>query len=237
MALRFAVAFLLLSCSSSSENRTPGASTGGSAGTAGASGGSGGSGGSAGAEDAGSGGADAGVDGSSDASTGGMAGASPHKIVFITNQAWWGDFAVDYPDAHTAGDDLCTTAGAAIDPTKTWRVFLSTSAVDAPDRVELEGEWYLPDQLTLVFPSKSAWTGFPLHGIDQNELGETVEAGAWTGTYLGKKIVQDFFCTDWTSDSGYGAFGYNKATDETWSYVETDYCGASGGNSLYCFEL
>src|SRR5687767_11940135 len=144
---------------------TPG--TGGTSGGSAGSGGSGGSGGSAGTGGSGgsggSGGATAGGGATGGGSAGGTAGGaaggsaggmgwvgpdggiSSRMSFFCTSRGMGlgGDMRGDAGDGLTGADRFCTQLAAAIDPglgAKTWRAYLSTSTVNARDRIG-SGPW------------------------------------------------------------------------------------------------
>jgi len=135
-----------------------------------------------------------------------------------------------------AGDTKCARAAgdAALDGT--WRAWLSTTAVNAPDRIAGVGPWYLPDRTTLLFASRAQFVTGPSHPIDQLSNGESLDSNVpvWTGTTIGGTAASAT-CADWTVDqSSSGRAGRLDATNAAWTDDTTLTCGTYA--YLYCFE-
>src|SRR5262245_2730644 len=127
----------------------------GGVGGAGGSGGTGGMGGSGGA-----GGADGAVDATADAPV--LVDAGPcfpsGKRIFVTSTPYTGDLKTNgagMTGLHGA-DNLCGLAATAAGLGGTWTAWLSSSTVDAIDRINDVGPWYLVDRCTLVFNNKAS---------------------------------------------------------------------------------
>lgn len=217
-------------CSSSSKNTISG--NGGNSGQAGSDASS--QGGTAG----GGAGADAGApDGAAGAAgTAGVGGGSFTKVVFNTIGIYEGDFTEvgGGADGLVAADAICQDNGNDVAPEKAWRAFVSTSSVDAMDRVPAYGEWILPSGV-LAFASKAAWASGPAVPINEDQYGAENGSVPWTGTNsFGKKYLQRM-CEDWT-DKGLkeGEIGDSLAVDSTWVMWSFDTCNHA--HSLYCFE-
>jgi hypothetical protein len=117
-----------------------------------------------------------------------------------------------------------------------WRAWLSSSSVDAIDRIEDVGPWYLVDRTTLVFESAAQLATGPSAPVDMSERGETLTGKAvWTGT-AAEGIRASTTCADWSSDRGNveGQVGRSNQTGATWTTSTVESCGLYAG--LYCIE-
>jgi hypothetical protein len=133
-------------------------------------------------------------------------------------------------------DAFCTTAAAHLGGGP-WLAWLSSSTVNAIDRLADVGPWYLVDG-TLVFANKAAIAQGPAAAIDLDEHGAQPadSDNVWTGT-MGGGSASVYTCADWTSNSmnAAGDTGLRVNTDTGW----TDYGNLLCSNALprlYCFE-
>lgn len=230
---------------------TGGSSTSGDSGSGGMSEGGAGSatGGSAGAlalggggnagTDGGGGGAGVAGDGFTGTAAGGAGavggGGDPgaRKRIFVTAGAFPGNF---YRSAGglEAGDAQCALSAATLGGV--WRAWLSSSSVDAIDRMEDVGPWYLVDRTTLVFSNAAQLATGPSSAIVMSEGGERLAGkSVWTGTASQGTSASDT-CSDWSSDRAAvdGQVGRSDATGPTWTSSTVETCGLYAG--LYCIE-
>ena len=116
--------------------------------------------------------------------------------------------------------------------------WLSSSTVNAIDRITGTGPWYLVDG-TLAFASKAALTSPPQVAIDLDEHGAQPPGpeNVWTGTHADGTVSAGFTCSDWTSNAGNASAltGLRVATDTTWSEQYNLLCSNTLPR-LYCFE-
>jgi len=157
-------------------------------------------------------------------------------------------------------DELATAAGAGA---RTWRAYLSTSSVNARDRIG-DGPWFnaAGDQVAADVDSLHAnglSNGDPQHMMDEN--GDAVpgpEHDIFTGSNDDGELFLDdaglaFTCDDWTSSSADGAavpgphVGHsdipaNPMFSPSWNNAHTaPACDAAsiasvgGAGRLYCF--
>ena len=136
----------------------------------------------------------------------------------------------------TGADTKCQSRAGAAGLTGTFKAWLSTSTVDAKDRIPDAG--YVLVNGTLVANNKADLIdGSIQNAIRINEFGNTVtNSYTWTGTLQnGTKHTSN--CTNWTtSNSSYsGDRGHKDRVNTTW----TNY-GVASCNwydiSLYCFQ-
>ena len=133
-------------------------------------------------------------------------------------------------------DAKCQARAGAASLGGNWTAWLSTSAVDAKDRIP-GVEYRLVDNTTVVCTDQSdLLDGSPDANIDKNEFGASSNPNVWTGTNSnGTKTAST--CSDWSSTGGLGLYGANDfpVSSMVWSFRSTDACSDSNLR-LYCFE-
>jgi hypothetical protein len=245
-----------------------GGSTGGAGGSTGGSGGStggtGGSTGGAGGATGGAGGSTGGAGGATGGAGGAGGGGSMTMSFFVTSRgnAKGGDFRLNPTDMDglAGADAMCKELATAVSPAlgmKTWHAYLSTSTVNARDRIG-KGPWrnakglivansleQLHDQgmngmLNATWPIGAA--SLP---IILDEKGEQVPtSGApgqrhdiLTGSTMTGTVDMNNTCSNWTSNMGMGANGHSNreggGRPPSWNAAHTVGCGpppANGGN-------
>jgi hypothetical protein len=177
---------------------------------------------------------------SSTSGTGGVVGPPPGaKRVFITSKAYSGNLALNGggADGLAGGDKLCQLAADAKVLGGNWHAWLSTTSVNAIDRIADVGPWYRLDG-AIVFQNKaSIVTSNPLVAINLDEAGVATMSSAWTGT-KSTGMADSFRCSEWTSESmnGEGIIGIPEAGSflKFWTSSSSNPCKLT--NSLYCFE-
>ena len=159
---------------------------------------------------------------------------TPHKHVLATTTLY---------DGHLGGlagaDALCASAAAAqgFGSSSTWTAWLSTTTVNAIDRISGSGPWVRLDE-TIVFADRAALQSVPSAPVTPGAI-----VFSWTGTALGGHGTA-FNCANWTSNSGTvkGSFGLFATNTGRWGESWTDLvtaqaaCNSSGQNGLICFE-
>lgn len=79
---------------------------------------------------------------------------------------------VDSAEARSAvnvADEECTRGASQMGLNGSWKAWLSSSQIDAVDRISDVGPWYRVDQETLLFASKEEFTRGPRLRIDPAE--------------------------------------------------------------------
>jgi hypothetical protein len=134
------------------------------------------------------------------------------------------------------GDAKCAQAAAAAGVGGTWRAWLSTSTVNAVERIAGTGPWRLMDG-TMVFASRTELASGPAHAIDRLADGETLGTDplpVWTGT-IRTGTVAGSTCAEWTNDrTELGRAGRSDAIGPAWTDNSTITCDTYA--YLYCFE-
>lgn len=138
----------------------------------------------------------------------------------------------------TQADSLCQTAGSAVTSVATlkqeakWRSLLSTSAISAATRVNINGA--VESNGTIVALSRAAfWGGTLQASVFETETGAAAPAFAWTGT-TSAGAAASTTCSDWTTSSGavQGKQGDTNATTSSWVAQGDAACSAT--KALYC---
>ncbi len=158
----------------------------------------------------------------------------PPNVVFVTSTQHDGNFgSLANADAFCqARADVGIAAGAL--PAGTYVAYLSTSTVDAKDRI-VDAQYMLPDR-TLVAASRADLTdGSLLHSITQDETGSPTTQFVWTGTNA-DGTASGYTCSDWTSasNSAAGELGVSSMPNYNWSSATPLTC--NNAESLYCFQ-
>jgi hypothetical protein len=117
-----------------------------------------------------------------------------------------------------------------------WVEYVSTSAIDAVDRVTSFGPWLLLDG-TQVFADRKQMIQIPDHAIDIDEHGArvTVDLDVWTGTELGS-MASAATCGNWRSSSRAGLVGRLDSIDN-WTQDQDRKPACTQTLRVYCFEL
>lgn len=149
---------------------------------------------------------DGAVSDSARADGGGVADAPQVKPgarrTFITKETFQGDLGGGSATGAERGDAACTTAAKAAQLGGAWKAWLSTSTVDAIDRIAEVGPWY--DLAgTLIFADKSGLETSPSSALWLDEHGSGLPSDRiWTGTGFGGTYSPDLGpgskpCGDW----------------------------------------
>ena len=208
---------------------------GSSGSTGGGSGGTSSGAGSSGASGGGSGG-----NGSSSSGGNGSSGSQSglHRV-FVTSSTFSGDLG-----GASGADAKCATAAEAAQLGGAWKAWISTSNVNAIDRIADNGPWYLVDGVTRVFNNKANLLTSPLVPIFLDENGNAWQGGGLYGTWSGSDDqgvrdtnAFDDACVDWTSASNndQATAGNPELTSQEWGGGGSP-LPCDGTNSLFCFE-
>jgi hypothetical protein len=170
-----------------------------------------------------------------DSSAEGSVSTSERKRIFHYPNGSLGQIpdATDQRPAVEVADELCMQGAASRKLGGSWKAWLSTSMVDAIDRIEDVGPWYRLDRETKLFENKSQLSAGPFASIAPPG---DVRAGSpfWTGTLLdGTK--SPFNCMDWRRYwEGTATVGRADAVGAAWVSPEPHSCNYYG--SLLCIE-
>lgn len=184
------------------------------------------------------------------------AGSTPERMlkrIFATAATYSGNLraAGGEADALASADKLCNQAAEAAELGGTWRAWLSTSEVDAIDRIEDVGPWYTvgsdsesgggergcggddcPVARAKAFNNKAHLASVPLASLGGNEFGMQGSGMAWTGTSNGGHW-SGFDCGGWTrASAAEGTLG--SLSDSSWTNAYGGTCSES--NRIICIE-
>jgi hypothetical protein len=253
-------ALLLGACSDDSSD----GDTAGSAGTAGGAGsaGSAGTGGGAGSAGTGGGAGSAGTGGGAgSAGTGGGAGSSgmgATAMSFFVTSAGSGADGGNLGGL-TGADERCQDFAAAVGAgSKTWRAYLSTSTVNARDRIG-SGPWFNQAGVQIAATVAALHTDGLSNGNPQHILDETGtpapanQHDILTGSLEDGTIAGTLTCADWTSNAatptgqpqvGHSDIPGNPDFSPSWNSAhvsgncsQAGLVSTGGAGRLYCFAI
>jgi hypothetical protein len=176
------------------------------------------------------------------------------KRIFVTKTEYVGDLLSLVPGAASglaAGDALCASSAQSAGLSGTYRAWLSTSKVNAIDRLADVGPWYvLNEYASPRYANKAAIvvTGpGQVTGIGTTEDGSTLSINdggviVWTGTAATglnmNAAAPVTFCGDWASATDTGTYGFaNRGTDDpSWTQYTALNPKCNTAMHLYCFE-
>ncbi len=137
-----------------------------------------------------------------------------------------------------AGDNICLlrATAAGLPHPEEFKAWLSTSTINATDRLTFAGPWVRPDGV-IVAQTKAQLVSGELHSpINQSEFGEYFgNYVAWTGS-TAAGTGSGFHCNDWTSDDSgdTGSMGAVNSIYDWWESPGPNPC--SSIPSLYCLS-
>jgi hypothetical protein len=132
-------------------------------------------------------------------------------------------------------DADCMTAGQTYGDGQ-WRAWLSSSTVNAIDRLADVGPWYRLDQQTKLFESRAALVNGPLVPIeDPADAGADLRALFWTGTLL-DGTASTATCLDWTEYVGPITATVGRVDMAGQGWVDPTPLSCAKYLSLLCFE-
>jgi hypothetical protein len=140
-------------------------------------------------------------------------------------------------------DEDCTNEASQMGLGGSWKAWLSSSQIDAIDRITDVSPWYRLDQTTLLFDTKSELTLGPRVRIDPTDASEDWDDcsrfgnclfGFWSGTDANGQHTSDN-CLDWTEHLGrIATVGRADVAAGGWVASKPLDCGAYLG--LLCIE-
>ncbi len=159
------------------------------------------------------------------------------SIVFVSSEIYKG-FALG---GLYGADQRCRSlaAKANLPRFETFRAWLSTSKMPVAERlIHSWGRYKLVNGLVIAANWEALTTALLQNPIMVDEMSQTRDYGAWTGTLAsGDAVPGSSFCGDWDDNSGktiFGAAGLTKNVDATWSFFDDVECGTD--LHIYCVE-
>jgi hypothetical protein len=168
------------------------------------------------------------------------------KMVFVTDTGGTGNLASWSQSGALAGlaggDAICIAQAtdANLPNAASFKAWLSTTAVDAADRITSDGPWMRRDGVLIAQSKADLLDGTIFTSINRTATDQPYgPAYVWTGTADdGTKAANT--CNDWTNGTSgaNGAYGDNSSTTQPreWSGDAASYNYCDRGDRLYCFE-
>ncbi len=124
------------------------------------------------------------------------------KRIFVTQETFEGNLVSG--GGLAGADGACSDAAKAAQLGGSWKAWISTSTVDAIDRISDVGPWFDLGG-TEIFSDKANLAQSPAAALWRDENGTSLASDRiWTGTGFGGKYAPDLGpgskpCSDWTS--------------------------------------
>jgi len=163
----------------------------------------------------------------------------PPNIAFVTSLTYDGNLATLQGGLAGADKKCHILANAAGLPDNTYRAWLSTSSVNAIDRLGAARGWVRVDGKPFADTKEDIAAGKIYHPlrVDENGHYDNTPGGSdvWTGTDSDGTVSSFGTCSDWANSAGNG----NTGDDDGVASVFTSYGSQSCGNQarLYCFGV
>ena len=156
---------------------------------------------------------------------------TPVNLAFVTSSM---QAAADFGGL-AGGDAVCATRAAAAGLPGTYRAWLSTSTIDAIDRLAGARGWRRIDGTPVADLPSDLIDGRMLSAIRLDETGADVGdlTAIVTGTYSDGTALET--CSDYTDPSANVTTGTASASDGWWTNVDTLGCATPA--PLYCFGI
>ena len=133
-------------------------------------------------------------------------------------------------------DALCNNAAKAAGLPGTYTAWLSTTAVNAVDRIKADGPWQLVNGTEIAKTKADLVKGSLAQRFDKDEKGNTPppdEDRVWTATGPnGTFSAGD--CNGWGGTGGNGLVGEAEQTDGDWTALTNEDC--TEVNRVYCLQ-
>jgi hypothetical protein len=165
------------------------------------------------------------------------------KKVFLTstigtgNLSAWPDAAASGATGVAAGDAVCAARAQAAGLSGVFKAWLSTSTINAADRLTSNGPWARLDGVKVADTKADLTDGILFSPINVDDT-LTYWGGfsAWTGTGPDGHATAST-CSDWTSaaPNGSGTRGIVSDAGSEWSDLSAP-CDRGSQIGLYCFE-
>jgi hypothetical protein len=157
------------------------------------------------------------------------------RRAFITSTGYTGNLG-----GLAGADAACqarATAGALSNPTR-FKAWLSTSTVNAKDRLTSGGPWVRVDGIPFANSLTDLTSSTLFTGLAVDEFGGHAMDAAYTGTGSAGLVEGTYTCSDWTYGGAtgppYAAGGLTDSAYSDWTYGAVFFC--NGPARLYCFE-
>lgn len=133
-------------------------------------------------------------------------------------------------------DAICNAAAQAANLPGTYVAWISTSKVNAIERIEAQGPWHLVNGVELAKTKADLVKGSLAQRFDKDEKGNTPpveEDRVWTGTGANGTFSGDD-CGEWGASGKKGLVGEAEQTGAGWTALVKEAC--SEVNRVYCLQ-
>lgn len=133
-------------------------------------------------------------------------------------------------------DALCNNTAAAAGLPGTYTAWLSTTTVNAIDRIKADGPWRLVNGTEIAKTKADLVKGSLTQRFDKDEKGNTPPAAedrVWTGTGP-NGTFSGADCNAWGGTGGKGLVGEAEQTDGDWTALTQEDC--TEVNRVYCLQ-
>jgi len=161
--------------------------------------------------------------------------------VFVTSVRRSGKLG-SWPEANgtqglEAGDEICRTLArdAGLSGPDAYVAWLSTTTVDARDRLGTTGPWKRLDGVPIAADLPDLLDREIFTSISVTEKGDYVRGPAWTGSRDSGVAVDGWTCDDWTDETALGHHGQSNETSVHWTNYGGGPCNGTLAR-LYCFS-
>ncbi|HTJ46815.1 MAG TPA: choice-of-anchor D domain-containing protein [Kofleriaceae bacterium] len=155
----------------------------------------------------------------------------PVNTMFVTSQR----YAVTQIGGLAGADDICQSSAAAAGLPGHFVAFLSTSSVDAKSRVGNARGWIRTDGKPVIDQlSTTLTTGQLFYAPEYDENGQLTSTSVITGSNSDGTKSSGETCSDYTSTSGYAAFGAPSYGAFNWLLLGVTDCTSTF--SLACMQ-
>ncbi len=161
--------------------------------------------------------------------------------VFVTSVRRSGKLG-SWPEANgkqglEAGDEICRTLArnAGLSGPDAYVAWLSTTTVDARDRLGTAGPWKRLDGVPIAADLPDLLDREIFTSISVTEKGDYVRGPAWTGSRDSGVAVDGWTCDDWTDETALGHHGQSNETSVHWTNYGGGPCNGTLAR-LYCFS-
>lgn len=160
--------------------------------------------------------------------------------VFVTHEQYTGNLTAylgSSINGLAAGDAICQVRADSAALGGKWRAWLSSSEIDAIDRVSGNGPWNLVG-FAVAFANRAQLQTEPSDPLNVDEHGELIRepyglSQVWTGTRAGG-VHSTSTCASWTSTLARGTYGLSKEGTFEWTDYSTEDCDHE--KHLVCLE-
>jgi hypothetical protein len=160
--------------------------------------------------------------------------------VFVTHERYTGNLTAylgSSINGLAAGDAICQVRADSAGLGGKWRAWLSSSEIDAIDRVSGNGPWNLVG-FAVAFANRAQLQTEPSDPLDVDEHGEQIRepfglSEVWTGTRAGG-VHSMSTCANWTSTLARGTYGVSQEGTFEWTEYSTEDCDFE--KHLVCLE-